>query len=76
MLSTEIKETWYHLNPILLQQQVLDTPTYQKSKMWIENHMMLIEGFKKDINNSLKDIQKNTGKQLEAPKELQESINT
>ena len=31
--------------------------------------MMVIENFKKDINNSLKEIQENTGKQLEALKE-------
>ena len=31
--------------------------------------MMMIEDFKKDINNSLKEIQENTGKQLEALKE-------
>jgi FtsZ-binding cell division protein ZapB len=31
--------------------------------------MMVIEDFKKDINNSLKHIQKNTGKQLETLKE-------
>ena len=30
---------------------------------------MLIVGFKKDINNSLKEIQDNTGKQVEAHKE-------
>ena len=30
---------------------------------------MLIESFKKDINNSLKEIQDNTGKQVEALKE-------
>ena len=43
--------------------------------------MMVIEDFKKDINNSLKEIQENTGKQVEAlkeetqksPKELQEN---
>ena len=35
--------------------------------------MILIEGFKKDINNPLKEIQENTGKQIEAIKELQES---
>ena len=35
--------------------------------------MMLIDGFKKDINNSLKEIQENTSKQVEALKELQES---
>ena len=31
---------------------------------------MLIEGFKKDINNSLKEKQENTSKQGEALKEL------
>jgi hypothetical protein len=31
--------------------------------------MMVIEDFKKDKNNSLKKIQENTGKQLEALKE-------
>jgi hypothetical protein len=28
--------------------------------------MMMIEAFKTDINNSLKEIQENTGKQVEA----------
>jgi hypothetical protein len=36
--------------------------------------MMMIEEFKKDINNSLKEIQENTGKQLEVIKE--ETITT
>ena len=31
--------------------------------------MIMIEDFKKNINNSLKEIQENTGKQLEAFKE-------
>ena len=30
---------------------------------------MLIEDFKKDINNSLEEIQENTGKQVEALKD-------
>jgi polyhydroxyalkanoate synthesis regulator phasin len=30
---------------------------------------MLVEDFKKDINNSLKEIQENTAKQVEALKE-------
>ena len=30
---------------------------------------MMIEDFKKDINNSLKEIQENTGKQVEALKD-------
>ena len=44
--------------------------------------MMLVEDFKKDINNSLKEIQENTTKQIEvlkeeaqkSLKELQENI--
>jgi Fe2+ transport system protein B len=35
--------------------------------------MMLIEDFKKGINNSLKEIQENTAKQVEVLKELQEN---
>jgi hypothetical protein len=31
--------------------------------------MMLVEDFKKDINNSLKEIQENTAKQVEFLKE-------
>jgi hypothetical protein len=31
--------------------------------------MMLIEDFKKDINNSLKELEENTGKQIETIKE-------
>ena len=31
--------------------------------------MMMIEDFKKDINNSLKELQENTGKQVKALKE-------
>jgi hypothetical protein len=31
--------------------------------------MMLVEDIKNDINNSLKEIQENTDKQVEAPKE-------
>jgi hypothetical protein len=54
----------------------------QHSKSWIPHHtrnaslwfkkshlMMMIEDFLKDINNSLKYIQENTGKQLKALKE-------
>ena len=37
--------------------------------------MMMMEDFKKEINNSLKEIQENTGKQLEALKgETQKSL--
>jgi F0F1-type ATP synthase membrane subunit b/b' len=37
--------------------------------------MMMVEDFKKEINNSLKEIQENSGKQLEALKqETQKSL--
>ena len=37
--------------------------------------MTMIEDFKKDINNSLKEIKENTGKQIEALKqETQNSL--
>jgi hypothetical protein len=35
--------------------------------------MMVVEDFKKGINNSLKEIQENTDKQVEVLKELQAS---
>jgi hypothetical protein len=37
------------------------------------NLMMLVEDFKKDINNSLKEIQENTAKQVEVLKQLKEN---
>ena len=42
----------------------------EKQDLDLKSHLtMLIEDFKKDINNSLKKIQENTGKQVEAFKE-------
>jgi hypothetical protein len=44
--------------------------TLEKQDSHLKAHlMMMIEDFKKDINNSLKEIQENTGKQLEVLKE-------
>jgi hypothetical protein len=46
-------------------------PNTEKSNTLIEKShlMMMIEDFKKDINNSFEGIQENTGKQVEALKE-------
>jgi hypothetical protein len=45
----------------------LNTPEKQDSDL--KSHlMMIIEDFKKDINNSLREIQKNMGKQVEVLK--------
>jgi hypothetical protein len=38
-LTNRKKATWHHQDPVLTQEQVLDTPTYRKSKIWIENHI-------------------------------------
>jgi hypothetical protein len=44
--------------------------TPKKQDLYLKSYFtMLIEDFKKDINNFLKEIQENTGKQLEALKE-------
>jgi hypothetical protein len=44
--------------------------TPEKQDSYLKSHIMMIIGdFKRDINNSLKEIQENTGKQLEALKE-------
>ena len=45
------------------------TITPEKQDIDLKSLMMVIEDFKKDINNSLKEIQENTGKQVEALKE-------
>jgi uncharacterized coiled-coil protein SlyX len=46
------------------------TITLEKQDLHLKSLLMvMIEDFKKDINNSLKEIQGNTGKQLEALKE-------
>jgi hypothetical protein len=42
----------------------------EKKDSDLKSHLMMMIGdFKKDINNYLKEIQENTGKQLEAVKE-------
>jgi gas vesicle protein len=44
--------------------------TSEKQDLDLKSHLMkMIEDFKKDINNSLKEIQENTGKRLEALKD-------
>jgi hypothetical protein len=50
--------------------------TLEKQDSDLKSHfMMMIEDFKKDIINSLKEIQENTGKQVEAfKKETQKSL--
>ena len=44
--------------------------TPEKQDLDLKSHrMMLIEQFKKDVNNSFKEIQENTGEQVEYLKE-------
>ena len=58
-------------SPVLPPQQTLDTLTLLKSKdSYLKSHpMKMIEGLEEDINNSLKEIQENIGKEVEALKE-------
>jgi hypothetical protein len=44
------------------------TITLEKQDLDLKSLLMMIEDFKKDISNSLKEKQENTGKQLEAVK--------
>jgi hypothetical protein len=77
ILPTEFKTTWHHQNPVLSPQQVLDTPnTPEKQDLDLKPYLMiLVEDFKTEINNSLKEIQENTAKQVEALKdETQKSL--
>ena len=59
---------------------IMRTQYSYPSKSWIPHHskqesdlksylMMIIEDFKKDIHNSLKEIQEDKGKQIEVLKE-------
>jgi hypothetical protein len=66
-----MKKTWQHQKPILSPQGVLDAPkTLEKQDLDLKSYlMMLAEDFKKGINNSLKEIQENTAKQVEVRKE-------
>ena len=70
-MPTETKATWYHQNPVLPLQPSPGYPNIlEKQDVDLKSYlMMLIEDFKKDINSSLKEIQENTGKQVEALKE-------
>jgi hypothetical protein len=54
--------------PTTASPECLNTPEKQDSDL-NSYLMMLIENFKTDINNSLKEIQENTGKHVEALKE-------
>jgi gas vesicle protein len=46
------------------------TDTSEKQDLDLKSHLMImIEDFKKDVNNAIKEIQENTGKQQEALKE-------
>jgi hypothetical protein len=55
-------------SPIIASPECIVTP--EKQHMYLKSLLMrMMEDFKKDINNSFKEIQENTGKQLEALKE-------
>jgi hypothetical protein len=70
ILLTETKTTHHHQNPALPPRPVQGTPTLEKLDLDLKAYlMMMVEGIKKNINNSLKEIQENTAKQVEDLKE-------
>jgi chromosome segregation ATPase len=74
-LETETKASWHHQNPVLPPQRALVTNTPEKQDSDLKSYlMMMIEDFKKDINNSLEEIQENTSKQLSLKEETQKSL--
>jgi hypothetical protein len=61
------------ISPTTASPGYLNTPEKQDSGL--KSHLMImIEDFKKDINNSLKEIQENTGEQQEALKEETQAL--
>jgi hypothetical protein len=71
ILLTETKTSHLHQNLAFPLQGVLDTPNTPKKqdsdlKLYL---MMMVEDIKKEINNSLKEIQENMAKQVEGIKE-------
>ena len=70
ILLTETKTTHHHQNPALQPQPVLGTPTHPKSRTDLKAYL---KDIKKDFNNSLKEIQENTAKELQVLKEKQEN---
>jgi hypothetical protein len=69
ILPKETKITWNHQNPVVPPQQVLPN-TPEKEDVDLQSYLMvLMEDFRKDISNSLKEIQENTAEQVEALKE-------
>jgi hypothetical protein len=70
ILLTETKTIRNHHNPVCPPQQDLNTNTPKKQDSYLKSYLIiLVEDFKKGINNSLKEIQKNTAKQVELLKE-------
>jgi hypothetical protein len=56
-------------SPITVSLGYTKTPEKQDSDFKSQLMMIMIENFKKNINNTLKEIQENTDKEVEATKE-------
>ena len=71
IISNRSQYNWHNQKANSHYKKSPGTPTYLKNletdlKLYL---MKIIDPFKEDINNSLKDIQENKGKQVEALKE-------
>ena len=72
-LTNRNQEHWTSSEPSMPTTTSLEYPsTPEKQDVDLKSYlMMVVEDFKKGINNSLKEIQENTAKQVEVLKELQ-----
>lgn len=58
--TTETKSTWHHRHPVLLLPKAWMPHHTRKTRFRFNiNLIMITEDFRKEINNSLKEIQKN-----------------
>jgi hypothetical protein len=69
-ISSRTKASWHYQSPVLPLQQVLDIPSqWKKQDSDLKLHLMMMTEDFKNIDNSLKELQENTDKQVEALKE-------
>ena len=74
ILLTKTKTTHHHQNSALPPRPVLGTPTPEKLDPDVKAYLlMMVEDIKKDFNNSLKEIEESTAKELQVLKEKEEN---
>ena len=75
-LTNRNQDHWASSEPSMPTTESPGYPNTPEKQDWdLKSYLrMVVEVFKKGINNSLKEIQENTAKQVEVLKELQETL--